>query len=377
MQRDFRDNLITADAKIIDTLRIIDGHGVPIGLVHDNGRLLGTVTDGDIRRGILAGILLDAPVSKVMNTAPICELEGTPDTVIFKRMQAKSILYVPIVNGRNLIVGLKVLKDMLARDGASAPLPPDTFDAPQSANPIDNPVVIMAGGKGERLRPLTEDRPKPMVEVGGRPILEIIVERFVHQGFKRIYLSVNYRKEMIEDYFGNGAKWGAEIAYIHEDGARGTVASLTLLPKTERLPVVVMNGDLVTRVNFRQLVEFHEQHGGPATMAVSEARFAVPYGVVTTNGNILASLEEKPVKSFFVNAGIYVIAPGVIEMINTPALSKHTINMNNLFSMLLSRAKDEQDAPRVFPLREYWIDVGRVEDLDQAQRDMRNLIKEV
>jgi len=372
--RDYHDNLISPSAKIIDTLRIIDGHGVPIGLVHESGRLIGTVTDGDIRRGLLAGISLNDPVAKVMNTTPKMVLQGTPDAVIRKMMQAYSILYVPVVDARDHIVDLKVQKDMLRDDNGAAIVPEmEPTDDIESGPRMDNLVVIMAGGEGRRLRPLTEDRPKPMVEVGGRPILETIVERFVRQGFTRLYISVNYRREVIEDYFGDGAKWGAQITYIRDSIARGTAGSLLLLPERPTRPFIVMNGDLVTRLNFRQLIAFHEQQGAPATMVVSEARFSVPYGVVTTNGSALVSIEEKPVKFFFVNAGIYVLAPEMLDLIPR----NHDVHMTNLFSMQMSRAKDGKGAPAVFPLREYWIDIGRVEDLRQAQHDTRNLIREI
>ncbi|TAL04680.1 MAG: alcohol dehydrogenase [Rhodospirillaceae bacterium] len=372
-KRDFRDNLIAPSAKIIDTLRIIDGHGVPVGLVHEDGRLVGTVTDGDIRRGLLAGIPLDAPVAKVMNVAPKMVLQGTPDAVVLKMMQAYSILYVPVVDARDHVVDLKILKDMLPDvDGRGPDLATDGDDA-ASATSMDNIVVIMAGGKGERLRPLTADRPKPMVEVGGRPILETIVERFVRQGFTQLYISVNYRREMIEDYFGDGAKWGAHIRYIREDSALGTAGALSLLPERPTQAIIVMNGDLVTRVNFRHLIDFHNQHGTAATMAVWEARFAVPYGVVTTEDTRLTVIEEKPVKSFLVNAGIYVLAPEMLDLIPRG----RAINITNLFSMQLSRAKDGAAAPVVFPLREYWIDVGRVEDVERAHHDLRTMIKEV
>ena len=223
------------------------------------------------------------------------------------------------------------------------------------------------------MRPLTEDRPKPMVEVGGRPILETIIERFVRQGFTRLYISVNYRKEMIEDYFGDGAKWGANITYVREDSARGTAGALALLPEKPTRPFIVMNGDLVTRVNFRQFIEFHEQHRAPATMAVWQARFAVPYGVVTTEGTALTAIEEKPVKGFLVNAGIYVVSPDALDLIPNAGI----FNMTDLFAAQIDGAGKGQRAPAVFPLREYWIDIGRVEDLDHAQRDMRTLIQEV
>jgi dTDP-glucose pyrophosphorylase len=365
VRRDFHDNLITANARIIDTLRIIDGHGVPIGLIHDNGRLIGTVTDGDIRRGILAGVPLDAPVSKVMNAAPKRVLAGTPDAVIGKMMQVESILYVPVVDGRDQIVDLKVLKDMLAEGGSGIVAVADVGEAAAVAvTPMDNVVVIMAGGKGERLLPLTQDRPKPMVEINGRPILETIIERFVHQGFTKIYLSVNYRKDVIENYFGDGAKWGAKITYLHEDMPLGTAGALSLLPERPTKPFIVMNGDLVTRVNFRHLIDFHEHHRAPATMAVWETRFVVPYGVVTVDGVRLTAIEEKPVTTSFINAGIYVLAPEMLDFIPRGRL----FNITNLFSMQISRGEERMGAPVVFPLREPWIDIGRAADVARAER---------
>jgi dTDP-glucose pyrophosphorylase len=365
MRRDFHDNLITAAARIIDTLRIIDGHGVPIGLIHDNGRLVGTVTDGDIRRGILAGVPLDAPVGKVMNAAPKRVLKGTPDAVIRKMMQVESILYVPVVDGRDHIVGLKVLKDMLAEGGGGIASAADAGDdVAGPVTPMDNAVVIMAGGKGERLRPLTQDRPKPMVEINGRPILETIVARFVRQGFTKLYLAVNYRKDVIEDYFGDGSKWGAKITYLHEDMPLGTAGALSLLPERPAAPFIVMNGDLVTRVNFRHLIDFHDHHKAPATMAVWETRFVVPYGVVTVDGVRLTALEEKPVTTSFVNAGIYVLAPEMLDFIPRGRL----FNITSLFAMQISRGREKMGAPVAFPLREPWIDIGRAADVARAER---------
>ena len=369
--RDFHDNLLKPAEKIIDALRIIDGHGVPIGLVHENGRLLGTVTDGDIRRGLLVSISLEDSVSKVMNASPISVPPGTNDAAVRRLMQERSILFVPVVDDQGHVVDLKVHKDMLL--DADVELAADTSSEPESNEALENVVVIMAGGEGRRLRPLTENKPKPMVEVGGRPILETIVERFVRQGFRQLYISVNYRREVIEDYFGDGDKWGARITYIREEQALGTAGALGLLPERPKLPFIVMNGDLITRVDFRHMLAFHHEHNTPATMAVSETRFDVPYGVATAEGTALVALEEKPIKSFFVNAGVYVLSPEMLDLI----FRNQFTNITDLFATQVTQAKTGGAAPAVFPLREYWIDVGNLEHLEYARRDSRNLIREV
>jgi len=226
---------------------------------------------------------------------------------------------------------------------------------------------------GTRLRPLTDDRPKPMIEVGGRPILATLIDRFVEQGFTRVYISVNYRKEMIEDYFGDGARFGARISYIHEDQARGTAGALALIPERPKRPVIVMNGDLLSKISFAHLLKFHEEHQAAATMSVREYRFTVPYGVVEADGHVLTAVTEKPEHKFFVNAGIYVLSPDAFDLI--PA--DRPFDMPELFTLLLARATENKAArPAVFPLREYWIDIGRLDDLNQAQREFATLFSD-
>jgi len=354
MSRDFRENLVTAASTILETLKIIDSHGVPIGLVHDDGRLLGTVTDGDIRRGILAGVTLDASVTKVMNTAPITAPAGISDADALKLMRKRAILYVPVVDTLSRIVGLKVLKDL------------------QPSASVENPVMLMAGGLGTRLRPYTEDRPKPMLEVGGKPILQTIIEQFVDQGFSRIFISVNYRKEMIEDHFGDGSKWGARISYVHEKERMGTAGALALLPERLERPIIVMNGDLLTKMNFSHLVKFHDDRKSPATMCVRLYKFTVPYGVVDTDGDYLAKIDEKPVMSFPVNAGIYVVGPEAFDAIaGLPRFAAgNPFDMTDLFKTLMD---NPHLRPTVFPLREYWIDIGQPDDLTQARREFTSL----
>lgn len=347
MSRNVRDNMVSLETTILETLKIIDTHGVPIGLVHEDDVLCGTVTDGDIRRGILAGVQLTERVEAVMNRTPITAPADTTLAEAARLMRHHEIGHLPLVDGNGRISDLKVLRDLEPKSDGG------------------NSVVLMAGGRGTRLQPLTEDLPKPLLDVGGRPILQTIVERFVAQGFTRIYLSVNYKADLIEAHFGDGSAFGAEISYLHEDEAMGTGGALSLLPERPTSPLIVMNGDVLTKVNFHHLVKYHENHRAQATMSVREYRFTVPFGVVEADAAALVSMAEKPEHTFFVNAGIYVVEPDVLDVIQ----AGKAMDMPDLFQKLL----DEGEAPTVFPLREYWMDIGRLDDLDQAKRDYANL----
>jgi NDP-sugar pyrophosphorylase family protein len=215
-----------------------------------------------------------------------------------------------------------------------------------------NWVVLMAGGLGTRLRPLTEDCPKPMLPVGGKPILESILESFVEQGFRRFFFSVNYKAEMVQDHFGDGSRWGVRIDYLHEDRRLGTAGALSLLDDRPDAPLVVMNGDLLTRASFDKLLDFHYAQSATATMTVRDYDFQVPYGVVKIDGTQIVSIEEKPVQKFFVSAGIYVLSPSVFDM-------------PSLFSRLIN----EGQKVAAYPLKEYWLDIGRIEEFERAQRE--------
>jgi NDP-sugar pyrophosphorylase family protein len=219
-------------------------------------------------------------------------------------------------------------------------------------------VVLMAGGKGERLRPLTADCPKPMLAIGGKPMLEIILQQCVEAGFKHFYLSVNYLKQQIIDHFGDGSHWGVEVRYLEEHSPLGTGGALGLLPQIPEHPLLVMNGDVLTRVDFKQLMNFHQEHAAEATMCVREHVTQIPYGVVQLNGTNVAGLEEKPLLSHFVNAGIYVLNPSVLAL-----LEPHkACDMPNL----LKRTKERGGQVSAFPIHEYWLDIGHPETLQQA-----------
>jgi NDP-sugar pyrophosphorylase family protein len=228
-------------------------------------------------------------------------------------------------------------------------------------------VVIMAGGLGTRLTPITDEKSKPMVHVGPRPILETILDNCREHGFKNFYLSVNYKADMVKDYFGDGSRWDVSIRYLEESQRLGTAGPLSLLPKRPVKPFLVMNGDLLTKINLRQLLDFHAEHTAKATICVREYDFQVPYGVVRIKDHYVLSVDEKPVHRFFVNAGIYALDPDTLDLIPSDTL----FDMTSLFQRLIE--KSYQTA--AFPIREYWLDIGRLNDLERAQVDYDGLFK--
>jgi len=225
----------------------------------------------------------------------------------------------------------------------------------------DNWVVLMAGGLGARLRPLTDEVPKPMIPIGQKPILETILENFIEYGFKNFFISVHYKDHVIRNYFKDGSRWDVNIQYLSEDERLGTAGALSLLPGKPSEPVFVMNGDLLTKINFSQLLNFHQEHKLVATMCVREYDFQVPYGVLTLEGHYIKGIEEKPTQNFFVNAGIYVLEPQALQAIPQGRF----YDMPQLFKDLMS----EGSATAAFPIREYWIDIGRMRDLIRANGD--------
>ena len=341
---DWKSTLIGPGTPILEALKIIDTVSLQIALVVDaDGKLLGTVTDGDVRRGLLRGLSLTDPVAAVMFSSPRTLGTGKTDAEILQYMRARSLRHLPVLDEAGRVVDLKLLNDVVDLDRRK------------------NLVVIMAGGPGTRLRPLTVDCPKPLLSVGGRPILETIITSFRTQGFYRFVLSVNYKADMIEEYFGDGSRHGVQIGYVHEKERMGTAGALSLLPERPEKSFVVMNGDVLTGVDFRQLLAFHEEHDSPATMCVQEYRVQIPYGVVEHEGNRLVSIVEKPQHKFHINAGIYILEPSVLDCIPRDCC----FDMPSLFAAILGKGMQ----PCTFPLREYWMDIGRMDDYEQAQLD--------
>ncbi|MED0658394.1 nucleotidyltransferase family protein [Bacillus smithii] len=348
--RNWKELLVPPSTSIIETMKNIDNTAAQIALVVDNDfRLLGTVTDGDIRRGILRGISLDDQVTKVMNKNPITMKKGTSKQAIKKIFQEKKLRQLPILNKNNQVVDV-IFSDVL-------------FDSLS----FDNWVVLMAGGLGTRLWPLTENIPKPMLTVGTKPILQTILESFIEHGFHRFYFSVNYKREIIKDYFGNGLEWGVNIQYLDENQRLGTAGALSLFTEKPTKPIIVMNGDILTKINFQQLLQFHEESESMATMCVREYQLQIPYGVVRTEGTRLCSIEEKPTERHFVNAGIYVLNPEVLNYIP----ENQYFDMPSLFELLIKR----QEKTNVFPIREYWLDIGKIPDFEKANLEFSEVFE--
>lgn len=340
----WKNALVTPATPAMEALRIIDAAHLQIALVVDGeGRLLGTVTDGDVRRAILAGKALSTPVAEIMFTGPTTvPPEADRDTVL-AIMQAKVLRQLPVVDECGRVVGLATMMDLVAK------------------KELDNPVVLMAGGRGQRLRPLTDNCPKPLLRIGAKPILEIILENFVAQGFRNFYISINYLAEKVVEHFGDGARFGAKISYLREDEPLGTAGALTLLPDMGELPFVVMNGDLLTKMDFSRLLDFHAERGGLATMCVRPFTSQIPYGVVKMEDGRLLGVEEKPTRTVHVNAGIYALSPRALSRIPTG----QPFDMPMLFEALLA----EGATTLAYPVNEYWIDIGRAGDYEQAQND--------
>jgi len=340
----WKDVIVSPETPLADAIAKVDASGLQVALVlAPDDCLLGILTDGNIRRAILAGKSLQVPVSEVMSVQPTTVVASTPRDEMLALMRLKVFHHLPLVDEAGCVVGLVTLNELIG--AAKRP----------------NWVVLMAGGLGTRLQPLTDECPKPLLAVDGKPILETILESFAEQGFKRIFLSVNYRAEMIRNHFGAGDRWGVQVEYLHEGTRLGTAGALSLLPERPTAPVVVMNGDLLTRTNFDNLLQFHIAQGATATMAVREYDFQVPYGVVRLDGVRIEAIEEKPVQKFFVNAGIYALSPEALDHLPTETF----FDMPTLFEHLIAAGK----TTAAYPLREYWIDIGRMEELERAQQE--------
>ena len=278
--------IISQNDSIHAAIEKLDDNDAHIILIVDkNKKLLGTVTDGDVRRGILKGCSLTESVTKIMNSNPITASVKDSKNTVFSLMRNMKIQQIPILDEVGVLCGLEVLGNIL------------------ECNRKDNEVVLMAGGLSTRLRPLTSDIPKPMLEIGGKPILETILASLIQYGFWKFHISVNYLGQQIKDYFGDGSKWGVEINYLQEDTKMGTAGSLSLLPNSIDSPLVVMNSDLLTKVDFNHLLSFHHEHKSLATMGVRNFDYTIPYGICKLEKHSIVEIVEKPTYKFFINAG--------------------------------------------------------------------------
>jgi dTDP-glucose pyrophosphorylase len=342
---------LAADAALRDAVRAIEASRRRIAIVVDaGGRLAGTLTDGDIRRALLAGCSLDDPVASAMNRQPIRAAASSPDAYILELLVNRNLEALPLVDVDGRYVRVVHRSDL---DPASAP-------AGGRVSPAEcGGAVIMAGGEGQRLRPLTETLPKPMIEIGGMPLIERLVRSLVRHGIRRIHVSTNYLRHLIEEHLGDGARFGAEIAYLREPRKLGTAGALSLLPERPALPLLVMNGDVLTNSGYDNLLHFHREHRSAVTVAAVEHRIEIPYGVLQAEGTRVTGLQEKPAQRFLCNAGLYVVEPAALDL----------VPRDRAFDMpeLMERCLAEGLAVSVFPLHEYWTDICTPADLAKAR----------
>lgn len=340
----WRDAVLPPDARVRDAIRCLDATGLQIALVlSPDGRLIGTLTDGDIRRGLLRGLDMESPIDTIVFREPLVVPPILGAESVLQLMQANKIHQLPIVDENRKVLGLHFWDELLA--------------------PAERPnlMVIMAGGEGMRLRPETERCPKPLLAVGGKPMLEHIIERARAEGFRRFVIAVHFLGHMIEEYFGDGSAWQVSISYVREKSPLGTAGAIRLLDPAPTAPFLVSNGDVLTDIRYGELLDFHLRHLAAATMAVRVYEWRHPFGVVRTKGVDVVGFEEKPVTRSHINAGLYVLDPAAVDAL----VPGEPCDMPSLFSRL--RERDLRTI--VYPMHEPWLDVGRADDLERAREN--------
>lgn len=343
---------ISPDSSIRSAMKCVDRGSCGIALVVDlERRLLGTITDGDVRRAVLVHTDLEFPISVILENKistqypkPVTASRETDRKALIALMHEYVLRQIPILDNDGKVVDLVMLDDLIP-----------TQDLPLQA-------VIMAGGLGTRLRPLTEDLPKPMLPVGGKPLMELVIEQLRQVGIRRVNITTHYKPEKISDHFGDGSSFGVELNYVNEDKPLGTGGALGLIDAPTE-PILVINGDILTKVDFRAMLTYHQEHRAVMTVAVKQYDIKVPYGVIECEGSRVCALKEKPQMHFLVNAGVYLLEPKVYEFIPN---GEH-FNMTDLIQWLL----DSDHIVASFPIIEYWLDIGQLADYEQAQNDIK------
>ena len=341
------ETVLSADSTIREAVEVLNKTSLKIILViSPNKILIGTISDGDIRRGLLRGLELASSIDSIVNKDALVVLPGLPREDVLQLMVENKIQQIPIVDEKKLVVGLH-LWDQLSVPVARA-----------------NLMVIMAGGKGSRLHPQTENCPKPLLQVGGKPILEHIIDRAKAEGFSRFVLAIHHLGHMIEEYFGDGKAFGVDIDYLREESALGTAGALSLLNPWPESAFVVTNGDVLTDIHYGGLLDFHTQYNAVATMAVRIHDWQNPFGVVELRGMEIVGYEEKPIVRTHINAGVYVVEPYVIGLLTRDS----PLDMPALFELV---QKQEMKAI-AYPIYEPWIDIGRPSDFLRASSGSKN-----
>tara|TARA_Y100000294_G_C8565803_1_gene340765 strand:+ start:1102 stop:2127 length:1026 start_codon:yes stop_codon:yes gene_type:complete len=330
---------ITRDETIKRALEVISDGAFQIAIVVDKkGKLVGTLTDGDIRSGFLKGLNINSSVKSIVNKNPIIVKKTETKEKLLKIALSNKIHQIPVVDKNDKVIGIHIIEELITPKDKS------------------NKVVIMAGGRGMRLRPLTKNIPKPMLKVGNKPILQTIVEKFKESGYENFVICVNYKSKIIKNYFG------VKINYIQEKTRMGTAGALSLFQKKPNKPFFVINGDLLTNLNFDKMLDFHIYHNSNATMCVTEYNIESPYGEVKLDDENIISIEEKPAHKVFVNAGVYILNPKCIDLI-----PKKFYDMPTLFKKIIKK----KIRTISFPLGEYWLDIGRFNDFKKANDEYK------
>lgn len=347
--KDWQKILIHKHDTILQALEILNSTGTKfVAVVDANRKIIGSITDGDIRRGLLKGIQIHAAVEEVMNRSPKTLPVNTPKSKIIKIMKENDIYHLPLVDSQNVVVNIVSAGEV------------------EQIEKKENHVVLMAGGLGSRLAGLTADCPKPMLKVGGKPILETIIEVFKRHGFYKFIISVNYKSEIIENYFKDGRHLAVEISYIKENSRLGTAGALSLY-KNNELPFIVMNADVLTKINFTDLIDFHLKNKNMATMCLRQYEHQIPFGVVVTDQDTVLKIEEKPLRRYFVNGGIYVLDPELLRYIPNETY----YDMPTFFEKLIEKAYKVS----AYPFYEYWIDIGSLDDYERAYTEFMDVFK--
>ncbi|MBL4785173.1 MAG: nucleotidyltransferase family protein [Cohaesibacteraceae bacterium] len=334
---------VSKDTPLKELIGILNEQQAHIVLIVDGDkRLTGCFTDGDLLRAIRSGMDLDHPIDGHFNASPISISQNESPSAVLQRMQHKSINQLPVIDENGKVVGLESRKSLKPGIG------------------IPNQVIIMAGGLGSRLRPLTDTMPKALVPVGDRPVLQVILERFIAQGFINFTFAVNHMAGMIEDHFGNGDYWNVHIDYLRETKPLGTAGALSLLKNSPEHPVLVTNCDVLTEARYKDIIEQHQRNSPSATIAVREHSYQVPYGVLQTDGNALCELVEKPLCHWNINAGIYVLSPQAFDLI--------PVNKFYDITELIQTLLEQKKRVETFIISKYWIDIGMPDDLERARQ---------
>ena len=323
--KSYQNILLTPTSTIKEALKIIDSGAMKLAIVIDEDeKLIGTLTDGDIRRGLLGDLTLNDSIETIIYKTPtVCNIEDTKEKILEVAI-AKKLYQIPIVDNDGKLIGIEEVDELL------------------KAKYKSNKVVLMVGGLGTRLYPLTKNTPKPMLILG-----------------------VSYKSEIIENYFGDGSNFGVSIKYIHEEKRMGTAGALSLIRDELNEPFFVMNGDLLTNINFEHMMDYHIQNSSTATMGVREYDFQIPYGVVHVDGINIKSIEEKPVHNFYVSGGVYVLNPDSLRYIP----QNEYFDMPTLFENIIANGKKSIS----FPIREYWLDIGRIEEFEKANNEYKEM----